>query len=536
MTNDIENIKISKKIEWENFPKKNNLTNLDKVKETAIAEINFLTDLLGNEKTCNLDTSSTTEIEKQKNQFLKEILNDYLLEIEKFYEKEFLNKEGQLPEKTINGKEHEKTDLDENKVDTLKTIIHNLRLFKIAESSINNALEEAMAEIYWEKKDQIFLLKRKFKNELLILTREFLKLRKTLNILWGTVLKYQDVLDSLGVEEEEMGEDIKKFFSQILGKKNLTGENTTLQDIKSIEGINNLQDLLDILNYFNEEYEREEYESQEMLKREEESSKDGVSIEDETEWKYIKDLSKENLIEHLKTEKEKVTDNSEMKSLITDVLVLLDEEKKSSPGNPTPEEKEKIGKIVAQIIIAKEKKVLVFLFKKLGEYGRESENSDECIKLIIEITRRCAGKLASLDNGSRTPRAPLTPFQSLPKASEKKTLIQMMKETKGKLKIAEILLGKPVNNYILGCLNPQGEELEEFKKKNWAQIIEEHEVFCQKQKEEIKQLRYIASVLVLTTIISLTSNLFLLIKKWYGGEKGKKVSTLDKKRELSLHN
>jgi len=177
-------------------------------------------------------------------------------------------------------------------------------------------------------------------------------------------------------------------------------------------------------------------------------------------------LSKENLIEHLKTEKEKVTNNSEMKSLITDVLALLDEEKKSPPGNLTPEEKEKIGEIVAQIIIAKEKKVLVFLFKKLGEYGRESENSSECIKLIIEITNRCADKLASLDNGSRIPRTPLTPLQSLPKASEKKTLIQMMKETKGKLKIAEILLGKPVNNYILGCLNPQGEELEEFKKKN----------------------------------------------------------------------
>jgi len=91
------------------------------------------------------------------------------------------------------------------------------------------------------------------------------------------------VLDSLGVEEEEMGGDIKNFFSQILGKKNLTGENTTLQDIKSIEGINNLQELLDVLNYFNEEYEREEYECQEMLEREEESSKVGVSIEDETE-------------------------------------------------------------------------------------------------------------------------------------------------------------------------------------------------------------------------------------------------------------
>jgi len=152
MTNNIENIKISKKIEWENFPKKNNFTNLDEVKEAAIEEINFLTDLLGNKKTRNLDASSTTEIEKQKNQFLKEILNDYLLEIKEFYETELLNKESQLPEEAINGKEHKKTDSkefsDENKVDTLKTIIHNLRLFKIAEPSSNNALEEEMAAIY----------------------------------------------------------------------------------------------------------------------------------------------------------------------------------------------------------------------------------------------------------------------------------------------------------------------------------------------------------------------------------------------------
>jgi len=177
-------------------------------------------------------------------------------------------------------------------------------------------------------------------------------------------------------------------------------------------------------------------------------------------------LSKRNLIEYLEKEKEKVTNDSETKELITDVLALLWGEKKSLAGEPTPEEKEKIGEIVAQIIIAKNRRVLTSLFKELGEYGRKRENSYECIKFIIEITNRCAGKLASFDNSSKTPRTPSTPCRGLPKASEKKTLIQMMKETKGKLKMAEILLGKPVNNYILGCLNLQGEELEEFKKKN----------------------------------------------------------------------
>jgi hypothetical protein len=82
MANNIENMTISEKIEWENFPKKKNLITPNEVKEAAIEEIDFLTNLLGNNKTYNLDASNITKIEEQKNQFLKEILNDYLLKVE----------------------------------------------------------------------------------------------------------------------------------------------------------------------------------------------------------------------------------------------------------------------------------------------------------------------------------------------------------------------------------------------------------------------------------------------------------------------
>ena len=67
-------------------------------------------------------------------------------------------------------------------------------------------------------------------------------------------------MSCLGVTEEEMGEDINEFFRQILGTKNLTGENTTLRDIKEteLEGINNLQDLIDTLTCLNDEHVRQE--------------------------------------------------------------------------------------------------------------------------------------------------------------------------------------------------------------------------------------------------------------------------------------
>jgi len=152
----------------------------------------------------------------------------------------------------------------------LQIFIDNLQLFKI-QSSSGNSLKEALAAVYQEKSQKIDLLISNLENELLILKEDFTELRKKLSKLFTT-------LSCLGVKEEEMGEDIKHFFSQILGKKNLTGENTTLRDIKSIEGINNLQDLFNILNYLNEEYER-----QETLEREEESSEVRVSIVNEPE-------------------------------------------------------------------------------------------------------------------------------------------------------------------------------------------------------------------------------------------------------------
>ena len=129
--------------------------------------------------------------------------------------------------------------------------------------------------------------------------------------------------------------------------------------------------------------------------------------------------------------------------------------------------KKELGKIVTQLIIVENKKVFLFLFRQLGKY----EQSDQ--ELIIKITQIYGSKLALLNN-PETPRTPLLPTNYLMVDDEGETLTQKVAELRAKLKMAENLLGKPLNDLektskgktILNCLNVQEKDLEALKEKS----------------------------------------------------------------------
>ncbi|CFW92822.1 Conserved protein of unknown function [endosymbiont DhMRE of Dentiscutata heterogama] len=213
--------------------------------------------------------------------------------------------------------------------------------------------------------------------------------------------KYQTILISLGFSEEEMGEDVAGFLTELLGKKN-TGEATTLKDIREISGVKDLQDLIDIAKQWEDEVARlKQIENQQKRKGKitpqrtlslsvEISEKEIKSLQEEAknQEEKLEDLSDEELIKRLKTkENEEVI--QEKKSLITDILPLL--------NGPAGKE---IGRAAALVILDPISQ-LKYL-EKLKEY----QFSDQS-KLVTRIIQNFQQQLAQQANQSGITKTPV---------------------------------------------------------------------------------------------------------------------------------
>lgn len=167
------------------------------------------------------------------------------------------------------------------------------------------------------------------------------------------------------------------------------------------------------------------------------------------ELETIQNLNDDELKKKAEDKKNDENTSEEEKELIEKALPLLDNE-----------EKKKIGKIIIYSVIAKEQGSLGNLLKELVAFNDEQKLIDKTRALILR-------KMSAISNSSNIPPTPLLPKRESFLTPEKLTLITRA----------------------------------ELNKK----IKEEEEI--------INRLKITVAILALTTIISLASNLFLLIKK-----------------------